>query len=266
MNCIEHYGYYENVADFPEHSHTSCEILYLHEGRIKLTADGESYELTGGMLYLMPSSTVHKNELLDRSVYRRTLMFLNPWIYGRSFHDNTVQNLLMGFISKKPAVLTDDFGALAMINDIGRELDDDPPLSQAVTAAIVTKLIASIIRKTGMPGSSEDAPVKMVIDVCNYIQDHCTEQLRISDISDKFYISKYYLTHIFKEQMGVSPRQFLSTARLSKAYSMLYDKSIKISEISDMCCFTSHSDFAKKFKEQYGTSPTDFRKKLFDDK
>lgn len=30
MSCVEHFGYYDGMEDFPEHRHTSCELLYLH--------------------------------------------------------------------------------------------------------------------------------------------------------------------------------------------------------------------------------------------
>ena len=36
MSCIEHIGCYDNIILFPEHKHTSCEIMYLHKDNINL--------------------------------------------------------------------------------------------------------------------------------------------------------------------------------------------------------------------------------------
>ena len=60
----------------------------------------------------------------------------------------------------------------------------------------------------------------------------------------------------------MSPKQFLIFARLSKAYNMLHEPDMKISEISELCGFASPSDMTKKFKEQYNISPNGFRKQL----
>ena len=88
----------------------------------------------------------------------------------------------------------------------------------------------------------------------------------ISDIADRFYVSKYHLTHQFKKQTGMSLRQFLNYIRISDTYSLLHDRSLKIAEIASMCGFTTPSDMTRRFREQYGMSPAQFRRELYEKK
>lgn len=263
MGCVEHFGRYDAVEDFPEHRHTSCELLYLHEGEISIICGEKEFTLTDGMLYIIPSCVIHRSIIRNRSIYRRTLIFLNPWTYSRAYFSEPVSNLLMGFSVKEPIAVTDNFGCEELIGKIEKELAADDMLSEDIIVSLITQILAGIIRQSDHIGSRSKLPGKLVSDVQRYIQENCGSQILISDIADKFYISKYYLTHIFKEQTGMSPKQFLSFTRISKAYNLLYEQELKISEISEMCGFTSPSDMTRKFREQYGISPMQLRKSIF---
>lgn len=49
MSCVEHFGYYDGVEDFPEHRHTSCELLYLHEGETSIICGEKEFEIKSGI-------------------------------------------------------------------------------------------------------------------------------------------------------------------------------------------------------------------------
>jgi AraC-like DNA-binding protein len=262
MSCIEHFGHYDKIEEFPEHMHTSCEILYLHEGELTLYSGGREYEMKGGMVYIIPSCAVHRSVLKNRSVYRRTLVILNPWTYSRTYYSEQISNLMMGFPKKEPVVVADDFGGAALLEKIENELNAGGLLSEDIIVCAATELMAGIIRRSERINNSVRSPGKLVSDVERFIRTNCAYQIRISDIAEQFFISKFYLTHIFKEQTGMSPKQFLIYTRLSKACGLLHEKDLKISEISELCGFTSPSDMTKKFRERYGISPTQFRRKI----
>lgn len=262
MSCIEHFGYYDSIEDFPEHRHTSCELLYLHEGEISMICGDRELKICAGMIYIIPSCVVHRALIKNRKTYRRTLIFLNPWTYSRAYYCEPINALLMGFSLNEPVAVTDDFGCAALIDKIGKELAENDLLSEDIIVSAVTEILAGIIRKANYINDRSRSPGKLVNDVQRYIQENCGSRILISEIADRFYISKYYLTHIFKEQTGMSPRQFLTFTRISKVYNLLHEPNLKISEISEMCGFTSPSDMTRKFREQYGVTPMQFRREL----
>lgn len=262
MGCIEHFGYYDNITDFSEHRHTSCELLYLHEGEISISCGSKEFDLHGGMMYIIPSCVIHKILLKNHKTYRRTLIFLNPWTYSRAYFSEPINDLLMGFSSSEPVTVKDDFGCAQLLDKIESELSEDSLLSEDVIVSAVTEMLVGIIRKANCEKAHSRSLGQLVADVQRYIRENCGCPLMISEVADRFYISKYYLTHLFKEQTGMSPRRFLTFTRLSKAYNLLHEADMKISEISEICGFTSPSDMTKKFREQYGLTPMQFRQEL----
>ncbi len=263
MNCIEHFGYYDNIVHFPEHGHTDCEILYLHKGHITVLCSGNEFDMTEGMIYIIPSCFKHRLVIKDLSCYRRTLVFLNPWIYSKKHCSDVIYNMIIGLDTDKPLIVKDDFNGFQLLNDIKNEIELNDAFSEEIIVSLLTELISHIIRSSGYRGRTAIKSNKTVSDIQSYIQENCGSQILISDIADKFFISKYYLSHIFKKQIGMSPKQFLIFTRLSKAYNLLHEPNLKIAEISEMCGFASPSDMTKKFREQYNISPNKFRKELF---
>ena len=111
MDIIEYSGYFDLPGEFGEHFHTFCELMYIHEGCLDLTAAGETIRLEGGMLYIIPSCVRHSMRLVNKEVYRRTLVIINPWGYSRAQYSMPINNFLMGFGSAKVIAVMDDFGA-----------------------------------------------------------------------------------------------------------------------------------------------------------
>lgn len=262
MGCIEHLEFYDNIMYFGEHRHTSCELLYLHEGETELSCGGETLTVRPGMIYIIPSCVMHENSPVNTNVYKRTLMFFNPWRFCSSWNSDIMQKVIMGFAAQVPIAAEDTFGGEELIDSIKAELERNDALSEAVITALLARLLSGIIRGSGVIDISDGKTDKVVLEVKEYIKQHSAEPIRISEIADKFYISKYHLSHIFKEQTGMSPKQFLTYTRLANAYCMLYSEDTKLSEIADRCGFISPSDMTKKFTEHYGLSPSRFRKEL----
>lgn len=264
MAIIEHYCKYSTPTEFPEHFHTSCELMYIHEGCLELVSGENKFALNGGMLYLIPSCVRHSTRLIDKTTYRRTLIIINPWEYGRIHYSMTLNNILMGLSCTRPIIAADDFGAKEYIEKINIERSSDDILQNEMLAALITLVVLQMVRHSDLTLKTPKEPDSLIREIQQYIREHSSEQLVISDIAERFYLNKFYLTHRFTEQTGMSPRQFLNYIRLSDAYSLLHDRKIKITQIAERCGFSSPSDMTKRFSEHYGITPSQFRKKLIE--
>lgn len=100
---------------------------------------------------------------------------------------------------------------------------------------------------------------KQINRVITYINEHLTEELTLEHIAKQFHISKYHLSHQFKEYTGFSPYQYIMKKRLSAAYRMLYNgKSVTFACMESG--FSDYSNFLKAFKREFGRNPSEFAK------
>ncbi len=97
------------------------------------------------------------------------------------------------------------------------------------------------------------------IDVC--IKRREDETITLRNLSRKLGYSDYYTTRKFKEISGLTLRDYLRRRRLSFALKEVRDSEKGLLEIALNYGFSSHEAFTRAFKETYGTTPSQFRKK-----
>lgn len=100
----------------------------------------------------------------------------------------------------------------------------------------------------------------LVRDITEFIDQHFTEDLRMEDIGQALHISTSYLSHVFKRETGMSPKQYIILRRIGEAQSLLEATDIPIGEIEERLGFGSSVHFTATFKKYVGISPRDFRK------
>ena len=69
-----------------------------------------------------------------------------------------------------------------------------------------------------------------------------------------------YLTHLFKKQVGYSPKQYILLNRLSYAQELLETTQLQVSQVALQCGFGDVNNFIRAFREWFGVSPSQFRK------
>lgn len=103
----------------------------------------------------------------------------------------------------------------------------------------------------------------VVYKVTNYIKKNCSEKLTLDTLAREVYLSKSYLSSIFKDETGVSLTDYITNVRIEKSKKLLTGEGIAISEIALMCGFKDQSYFSKVFKKETGISPKKYRKNYF---
>ncbi|NOU62849.1 helix-turn-helix domain-containing protein [Paenibacillus sp. LMG 31461] len=80
-------------------------------------------------------------------------------------------------------------------------------------------------------------------------------------IADELHMSKYYLCHYFKREVGMSIQQYLMQRKVNEAMRLLLQTHLTMKEVGYQAGFQTPSHFSKKFKEELGQTPEQFRKK-----
>lgn len=78
----------------------------------------------------------------------------------------------------------------------------------------------------------------------------------------KVYISPYYLSHLFREELNITFLEYLTMVRMEEAKKLLKDTSLSIVAIASQVGYEDASYFSKVFKRYVGISPAQYRKNL----
>lgn len=111
-------------------------------------------------------------------------------------------------------------------------------------------------------GGEKSESQKRIEHVIEYINDHYDENLSLSFLSEKFFVSKYHLSHLFKSTVGIGITEFINRKRLSQANKLLRYTNKKITEIATLSGFNNMSHFLKQYKNLYKMTPKEYRAKL----
>ena len=94
-----------------------------------------------------------------------------------------------------------------------------------------------------------------------FIDDHYKENIYLKNIADRINLSSYYLSRLFKKEVGVNLSQYVLRKRMEIAKRMLEETGQSIVDISASVGFQEHNYFGKIFKRFTGVTPSEYRKK-----
>ena len=96
--------------------------------------------------------------------------------------------------------------------------------------------------------------------VRRYIDNHFKENLRLDDLAALAHINKYYLSHTFQKEFGISPISYLISRRIQESRYLLSDTDHTLSQIAHILGFSSLSYFSQSFRRMEGISPMEYRR------
>lgn len=92
-----------------------------------------------------------------------------------------------------------------------------------------------------------------------YLQTHLEEKIQLSELAKELHLSERNFRKRFTEEMGVSPKAYLQTARLQRARELLRAGEQSINEISEAVGYYSQFQFSRDFKKEFGLTPSAYR-------
>ena len=125
--------------------------------------------------------------------------------------------------------------------------------------------ISDIVRRFMMQ-AFDLAQVKhsdVVFKTTNYVKKNCAEKLSLDSLAKEVFLSKSYLSSIFKKETGLSLTAYITKVRIEKSKKLLLEDNASLASIASLCGFKDQSYFTKVFKKETGVSPKHFRNNFF---
>ena len=80
----------------------------------------------------------------------------------------------------------------------------------------------------------------------------------VEDLCQKFSISRSSLQALFRANLGMTPKQYISELKLNEAKKLISQHEHTISQVSDLLGFTSIHYFSRRFKSYFGIAPSEY--------
>lgn len=257
--CVSHVKSKSNRAS-ALHYHNGYEMYFLLDGKRNYLTHNNIFSLTPGCVTLTKPHYIHgtNGDLYERIVINFTDEFLEKFFIG-----DTVKKLKSCFtvhmISSKATENTPRIKELFMqIYNTFESKVENKDLLLALSLAELLTLCGSLTNKIENENYSNFP--KKIQDIIQYLSDNISSVRNLDQIAEKFYISKYHLSHLFKSQTGFSLIDFLIKTKISHSMHLLQYTDKSVVEISELCGFESSSYFCIVFKDKLKMTPLSYRK------
>lgn len=131
--------------------------------------------------------------------------------------------------------------------------------TEIINSKLITDILTMILSNPGIHGPSDDYSYQMR-SVKEYIDSHFTKSINLDELSEAFYMNKYYLTREFKKEYGETIFQHIIGRRIDYAKNLLSSTDKTIEEIALLSGFNDQSYFSRQFKKIVGVSALAYRK------
>ena len=128
------------------------------------------------------------------------------------------------------------------------------PLSETMTRLVFEEIMSFGEQSKSVSRNSYVESAKATI------KSSIKSPVKVADIAASLGISDRYLYNLFIKHEGISPKQFLSNARVEKAKRLLSESELTVTEVAEECGFTDVLSFSHFFSDHAGISPSAFKK------
>jgi AraC family transcriptional regulator len=134
--------------------------------------------------------------------------------------------------------------------------------------AHLTRLIASyVVEKytataTGKSETRGGLPVRQLRRVEDYVHERLADDISLESLAELVELSPFHFSRVFKQTTGMSPLQFVTRERITRAQQLIRETSRSLIEIGLDVGYKNPSHFAQVFRRVVGVTPTEFRSAL----
>lgn len=105
----------------------------------------------------------------------------------------------------------------------------------------------------------QSAANESFVKLYEYVSEHFTEQLSLSELAGRYFINFSYASSLFKKETGKTFSEYVTELRMKLAKELLIKNELSISEIGIKCGYEDSYYFGRVFKKRYGAPPSAYR-------
>ena len=252
----------------PYHWHPEFEIIRIISGEVGLTIADKQYTGQTGDLFFVASAELHEIRS-GRGGQFRSFVFPADFLQFRRA-DQAQTELLspleagnLWFQRELRAGEPGNEALLRILDGVlracgeryeGYELEVKARLLLLLSEGTHAGLLHSVDRP------KRDYRTQLLREIVAYLDENCTEPLRLTEVAQHFGMSPQYFCSFFKSHLGRSFVQHVNFLRIERASRLLRETDQPIMEIGFTVGFENFSYFIKRFRAVFGCTPSVYRK------
>lgn len=227
------------------------ELIYVDHGEMDVTVDDETYHMQKYDLMLYHPGQKHSLETTEDSScsYMSITFTMDTGIKGN------LKNRV--FHTRKDLYQT--------LTRFMKAIQEDTPLNMELAMLHLKEVLILLYQFDGeeKPAGQETTLQShyddtMLNEILVFIHNNVYASYTVEDLCQKFSISRSSLQALFRANLGMTPKQYISELKLNEAKKLISQHEHTISQVSDLLGFTSIHYFSRRFKSYFGIAPSEY--------
>lgn len=249
------------------HGHEFLELVYVMEGRALHQLGAKTYPVSAGDYFIVERGSVHRYTELRGFVIVNCLFM--PAFVDRAFTNCPTLSALLAHEMRQFGIqkgFADQIfhDASGRIRSLVEAMEAEYHTRQAGWLELLRCHLVEILVCTEraaehtLAARTHPAVAAMV----EYIHDHSTETVSLSQLSSRLGYTSQYLCSLFHKEMGMTISAYVQQLRMEHCCRLLTDSALRISEIAQTVGYSDQKHFNHLFRRHTGFSPREFRAKV----
>lgn len=243
---------------FAGESTNHWELTFIDNGELQTRVEDQDFELGQyDLMFYMPNQFHNQYTRADQTCSYLTVMF-----------DMKCDNEHVDSLNQR--VFKANREILDTINLFVKTSEGDEPYQRELLVSYLEQILIRLMYFDYI----DDLPVKtspmqqkfeneLLNEVLIHINDNIYSVITIENLCNEFNISRSSLQQLFKTNLNMAPKQYISDLKLNRSKQLIKESKYTISEISNILGFASIHYFSRKFKQQFGITPSDYAKTIY---
>lgn len=258
---------YNNVQieDYPDHWHTPVEIIMPIENIYSVVVGGHTITLNPTDIIFICPGVIHSLKAHGKG--RRIIFQAEITMFTAIREFESILSLMspvLKITKENPHDIHKHICNLLL--QINEEYNNSNILMETIIYSKLLNIFVLVGRNytsnsvffNGMDYQNKEYTEKFIF-ICNYINEHCTEDLNLDKIAKLAGFSKYHFTRLFKQITTTTFYKYLNLKRIEHAQKLLANPGISVTEVALNSGFSGLSAFIRMFKLINHCTPTEYR-------
>lgn len=234
------------------HTHNHMELFYIVGGKGQFMIEDQMHPVNSSDLVIINPNVPHTEMSLNGQPFEYIVLGVEgiELVSGESANGYSI---LDHFESMEVSTC---------LRNILREMEQKNTGYEDICQAYMEILLIRLMRIIDLAvsadpqmgtGNRQCAAVKRYIDI------HFKEALTLEQLAEQAHMNKFYLSHAFKQEYGVSPINYMTSRRIEESKYLLAETDLSVSQVAQLLGFSSQSYFSQVFHRSQEISPMEYR-------